>query len=88
MKTAASTKVQNRFGEFLDAASGEPIAVTRTGRNVAVLLSWAEYQRLSSLDDACLLARVKEAESEGYLGVGETARYLKSKLVGDDGSEA
>lgn len=84
MKTAASTNVQNNFGEFLEAAGHEPIAVTRTGRKVAVLLSWSEYERLSHLEDAALLARVKEAEAEGYLGVDETASFLKSKLAGAD----
>ncbi|WP_170959033.1 type II toxin-antitoxin system Phd/YefM family antitoxin [Magnetospirillum sp. 15-1] len=84
MKTAASTNVQNNFGEFLEAAGREPIAVTRTGRKVAVLLSWSEYERLSNLEDSALLARVKEAEAEGYLGVDETASFLKSKLAGTD----
>jgi prevent-host-death family protein len=83
MKTAASTKVQNSFGEYLDAAGREPIAVTRTGRKVAVLLSWAEYERLAQLEDAALLARVREADAEGYLGVDETARFLKAKLAAD-----
>ncbi len=84
MKTAASTNVQNNFGAFLEAAGHEPIAVTRTGRKVAVLLSWAEYERLSHLDDTALLVRVKEAEAEGYLGTDETASFLKSKLADND----
>ena len=81
MKNAASTRVQNNFGEFLEAAGREPIAVTRTGRKVAVLLSWAEYERLSHLEDGVLLARVREAEAEGYLGIEETAAFLKAKLA-------
>ncbi|MBF0560887.1 MAG: type II toxin-antitoxin system Phd/YefM family antitoxin [Alphaproteobacteria bacterium] len=82
MKTAASTNVQNNFGEFLEAAGHEPIAVTRTGRKVAVLLSWSEYERLTHLEETALLARVMEAEAEGYLGTDTTASYLKSKLAG------
>ncbi|MBF0333112.1 MAG: type II toxin-antitoxin system Phd/YefM family antitoxin [Alphaproteobacteria bacterium] len=89
MKTAASTNVQNNFGEFLDTAGREPVVVTRTGRKVAVLMSWAEYERLTLLEDSALLARVKEAEAEGYLGADETASFVKAKLAaGDDGSQA
>ncbi len=81
MKTATATDVKNRFGEFLDEAKSEPLAVNRNGRNVAVLLSWAEYERLSALEDAWWAARAKAAEAEsGYLGPEESMETLLKLL--------
>ena len=69
MKIATATDVKNRFGEFLDEARSEPLAVNRNGRKVAVLMSWAEYRRLVALEDAWWAARAEAAEAEGgYLG--------------------
>jgi antitoxin Phd len=69
MKNATATDVKNRFGEFLDEARSEPLAVNRNGRKVAVLMSWAEYRRLVALEDAWWAARAEAAEAEGgYLG--------------------
>jgi len=81
MKTATATDVNNRFGEFLNEAKSEPLAVNRNGRNVAVLLSWAEYQRLSGLEDAWWAARAKAAEAEGgYLVPEESMEALLNLL--------
>jgi len=39
MKTLTSVEAQNRFGELLDTAQREPVAVTRRGRPVAFVVS-------------------------------------------------
>jgi antitoxin Phd len=52
MKTVNATDPKNRFGEYLDAAMAEPLAVNRNGRSVAVLMSWAQYERLNAIEDA------------------------------------
>src|SRR5271163_2457611 len=81
MKAATATDVKNRFGEFLDEARSEPVAVNRNGRNVAVLISWAEYERLSALEDAWWAARAEAAEAEGgYLGPEKSVEALLSLL--------
>ncbi|MGH7813666.1 MAG: type II toxin-antitoxin system Phd/YefM family antitoxin [Candidatus Binataceae bacterium] len=76
MKTANATDVKNRFGEFLDHARTEPVKVRKTGRPVAVLLSWDEYERLAALDDAWWAERAREAEKKGYLGPAAAVKAI------------
>lgn len=46
MTTASATDVKTHFGEYLDKARMEPVIVQRSGRDVAVLISKEEYDRL------------------------------------------
>jgi len=48
MKTVAATEAKNRFGAILDEAQREPIVIRRQDRDIAVVLSMAEYERLRS----------------------------------------
>lgn len=68
MKTASATEIKNKFGEYLDQARTEPVKVRKTGRPVAVLLAWEEYQRLSALENAWWAAQARSAEQKGFLG--------------------
>ena len=88
MKTANATDIKNRFGEFLDEARSEPLAVNRNGRNVAVLLGWNEYERLRALEDAWWAARAKAAEAEGgYLGPEKSMEALLTRLHEREGKQ-
>jgi antitoxin Phd len=80
MKTANATDVKNRFGEYLDTAMAEPLAVNKNGRNVAVLISWAQYERLNAIEDAWWALRAMAAEKGGYLGPGKSMDALTSLL--------
>ncbi len=80
MKTANATDVKNRFGEYLDTAMAEPLAVNRNGRNVAVLISWAQYERLNAIEDAWWAMRAMAAEKGGYLGPEDSMDALMSLL--------
>lgn len=44
MFTMTSLAAQNQFGTLIDASQRQPVAVTRRGRPVAVVLSYADYQ--------------------------------------------
>lgn len=46
MITLTSTEAQNRFGEVLDAAQREPVAITRRGRPLAYIISPQELKKL------------------------------------------
>ncbi len=46
MRTLTSVEAQNRFGELLDSAQREPIAITRHGRTAAYVVSGEVYQQL------------------------------------------
>ena len=46
MKTVPATEAKNRLGAILDAAQREPIVIRRQDRDIAVVLSMADYERL------------------------------------------
>lgn len=50
MKHVSSTEAKQRFAAILDAAQHEPIAIKRQNREVAVVLSTREYERLQGLN--------------------------------------
>ena len=80
MKIVNATDVKNRFGEYLDTAMAEPLAVNRNGRSVAVLMSWTEYERLNAIEDAWWAMRAMAAERGGYVGPEESIKALMSLL--------
>jgi len=46
MKTVAATEAKNRLGAILDQAQHEPVVIRRQSRDIAVVLSMADYERL------------------------------------------
>lgn len=50
MKHVSSTEAKQRFAAVLDAAQHEPVAIRRQNREVAVVLSTREYERLRGLN--------------------------------------
>jgi len=50
MKHVSSTEAKQRFAAILDAAQHEPVTIRRQNREVAVVLSTREYQRLHGLN--------------------------------------
>jgi hypothetical protein len=51
---------------------------------LTVVISAAEFERFEALQDACWGRLAEEAEKEGYLGVDESERLLKSYLHAED----
>ena len=47
MHTLTSVEAQNRFGELLDNAQREPVAITRRGRTAAYVVSGETYRALT-----------------------------------------
>ena len=86
MKTANATDVKNRFGEYLDQARTEPVEVRKTGRPVAVLLAWSEYERLSALEDAWWAMRAGKSEQRGYAGSAATMKLINRRMREKAGS--
>ncbi len=46
MKTIAAAEAENRFGAILDDAQKEPVIIRRQEKDVAVVLSISEYERM------------------------------------------
>jgi len=80
MKSAKATAVKNQFGQFLEMALTEPVAISKTGRRVAVLLAWPEYERLSTIEEQWWATKAAQAEKEGYLGPRASRKFLRAKL--------
>lgn len=50
MSTITAIDAKNKFGQVLDQAQREPVHVQKNGRDIAVVVSAAEYQRLTAAD--------------------------------------
>jgi prevent-host-death family protein len=48
LKTVPATEAKNRLGAILDDAQREPVVIRRQDRDIAVVLSMADYERLRS----------------------------------------
>lgn len=75
----SATELKNRFGKYLDLSQTEPVVVEKTGRQVAVVLSFNEYERLSAIDDAYWASKAFEAEADGFAGPEASMKFLKDK---------
>lgn len=49
MQTVSATEAKQKLASLLDTAQREPVMIRRHDRDIAVVLSPAEYQRLRSL---------------------------------------
>ena len=48
MKYFSATDAKNKFGELLEQSATEPVVIRKNGRDVAVLLSKAEFDNRDS----------------------------------------
>lgn len=77
----AAREAKNKFGELLDTAQREPVAISKKGRTVAVVLSQQEYSRLQAFEDAAWAARADEALRQAdFLGTEASVSALKELL--------
>lgn len=52
MRTITASEAKQGFANLIDIASREPVVIQRQKRDVAVVLSMAEYERLTRLNIA------------------------------------
>jgi antitoxin Phd len=52
MRTISASEAKQGFANLIDIASREPVIIQRQKRDVAVVLSMAEYERLTRLNVA------------------------------------
>ena len=82
MKTVAATEAKNRLGALIDEAQREPIVIRRQDRDVAVVLSMADYERLRSGNVRAFLDLRNEVAARAAAR-GLTEERLAG-LLGDD----
>jgi prevent-host-death family protein len=83
MKRIPATEAKNRFGAILDDAQREPIVIRRQDRDIAVVLSMADYERLRSGNIQAFLDLRKQVAAEAAAN-GLTERRLNELLADDD----
>jgi prevent-host-death family protein len=83
MKTVAATEAKNRLGAILDDAQREPVVIRRQDRDIAVVLSMADYERLRSGNVLAFLELRKQVAEEAA-AKGLTDEHLNELLADDD----
>lgn len=73
MATVSATKAKQNFAALLDQAQREPVRIQRHERDVAVILSAEEYERLQQFRVQTLLHMTEE-----------TGRYAASRGMNDE----
>ena len=80
MKGSTASYAKNNFGQLIDTAMVEPVAIEKRGRRVAVLLSFVEYERLLEIEDRFWGEKALTAINGGFLTPDETDKWVKEKL--------
>lgn len=81
MQKVKATYAKQNFGACIADAAKEPVLVEKSGRPVVVMLSYDEYARLTSLEDAIWVERAKAAAVEGYLSADDTQAFLRRRIA-------
>ena len=81
MKSIDQAEAQARLDEILDEAQQQPIVIRRQGRDVAVIVSAADYERLRALNIQSFLGLREEAAREAATN-GLTEKRLADLLDG------
>lgn len=83
MKTVAATDAKNRLGAILDEAQHEPIVIRRQDRDIAVVLSMSDYERLRTGNIGAFLDLRNQVAAEAAAN-GLTQERLNTLLADDD----
>ena len=83
MKKVAATEAKNRLGALIDDAQREPVVIQRQDRDVAVILSMAEFDRIRARNVDAFLEASKALAAEAK-AKGLTAKKLASLLADED----
>jgi antitoxin Phd len=76
MLTLTATDAKTRFGQVLQSALVEPVAIEKNGRELAYVISSQEYRRLQEAEDALWGIRAKMAEAGGFLTTKQSNDWL------------
>ncbi len=82
MKTIAASEARQAFASVIDAAAREPVVIRRQQRDVAVVLSMQEYERLTQLNKA-EFQRFCDAVGQRAAEAGMTEDQLATLLADD-----
>ena len=75
-----SLAAQNQFGTLIDASQRQPIAVTRRGRPVAVVMSYEDYQATMQTIPFHVAALISESYPLRGKDAGDSMRLHLAKM--------
>ena len=78
MNTINASDAKNRFGQCLEQALVGPVGITKMQRLVAVLVSRAEFEKLTNARMRLLNIEADRAVQEGFIGTEATERFFDS----------
>jgi len=81
MKSLTASEAKNRFGMLLDWARQEPVLIEKQGRQVAVILSVEEYQRLSNPQNQLTNLDDKDLTYEERLAILKLPPEERAKIL-------
>jgi antitoxin Phd len=79
MRSVSATEAKQRLAALLDAAQREPVVIRRQNRDVAVIMSAEEYERIRDLN-AAEFQRFCDRVADQAQARGLTNATLKSLL--------
>lgn len=80
VRTLTATEIRHKFGEVVEGIKSEPVLVEKSGRPVAVILSYEDFQRFEALEDAWWGEQARKAASKGLLSAEETASWIAERM--------
>ena len=78
--TVDASAAKAKFGQCLEAALTDSVIIRKSKREVAVMLSIQEYERLHAMEDQLWILKAEIAAQEGFLTAQESNDFLKSIL--------
>jgi prevent-host-death family protein len=76
MKTFTATEAKKSFGELMTTVKEEPITISKTNKDIAVMISAERYKELKKLEDILYGRAAEIAISEGLLSAKESQKLL------------
>ena len=84
MITETATKAKMHFGRILEKSQREPVLIEKSGHEYSVVISFEDYKRLKTLEDAYWAKLADEAKGDGFVGQNKSQSLLENLVHAKD----